>query len=62
MIARFEWVDAKSVEEAIAALAREEGDIGHSPLAKAGGVDVLDRLKEGLDTPGRLVNLRTVPG
>jgi xanthine dehydrogenase YagS FAD-binding subunit len=29
---------------------------------KAGGVDLMDRLKEGLDAPSRLVNLRTIPG
>jgi len=55
MIPRFEWIDARSVEEAIAHL-----DGGS--LAKAGGVDVIDRLKEGLDAPRRLVNLRGIPG
>ncbi len=55
MIARFEWSDARSLDEALSLL---EG----RSMVKAGGVDLLDRLKEGLDSPSRLVNLRTVPG
>jgi xanthine dehydrogenase YagS FAD-binding subunit len=31
-------------------------------LLKAGGVDVLDRLKEGLDSPERIVSIAHVPG
>jgi xanthine dehydrogenase YagS FAD-binding subunit len=31
-------------------------------LVKAGGVDVKDRLKEGLDSPALLVNIRNIPG
>ena len=55
MIARFEWSDARSVQDALAQL---EG----KAVVKAGGVDLIDRLKEGLDSPSRLVNLRTIPG
>ena len=55
MIARFEWSDARSVHDALAQL---DG----KALVKAGGVDLIDRLKEGLDSPSRLVNLRTIPG
>jgi xanthine dehydrogenase YagS FAD-binding subunit len=55
MIARFEWSDARSLDEAFSLL---EG----KSMVKAGGVDLMDRLKEGLDSPSRLVNLRTVPG
>jgi len=51
----FEWVNATTVDEAI-------GQLGAASLLKAGGVDVLDRLKEGLDAPPRLVNIRTVKG
>lgn len=51
----FEWVNATSVDEAI-------GQLGGSTLLKAGGVDVLDRLKEGLDAPKRLVNIRNIKG
>lgn len=51
----FEWTNATTVEEALGAL-------GGNAMLKAGGVDVLDRLKEGLDAPGRLVNIRNVKG
>ncbi len=62
MIARFEWQDPKSLAEALAALAPEPGESAGAALLKAGGVDVIDRLKEGLDSPKRLVNLRNIPG
>lgn len=52
----FEWSDAVSLADAVAQLGRP------ATVAKAGGVDLLDRLKEGLDAPARLVNLRTIPG
>ena len=31
-------------------------------LLKAGGVDVLDRLKEGLDSPARIISISHIPG
>ena len=55
MIARFEWTNARSVDDAIAQL-------NDKALPKAGGVDLIDRMKEGLDTPSRLVNIRSIPG
>lgn len=55
MMNRFEWVDATSVAEAIAML---DG----KAAVKAGGVDLLDRMKEGLEAPPRLVNIRNVKG
>jgi xanthine dehydrogenase YagS FAD-binding subunit len=55
MIASFQWQDARTVEEAIAQL---DG----KTMVKAGGIDVMDRLKEGLDSPAKLVNIRTIPG
>ncbi len=58
-ISAFEWLDPKSLDEALAAL---DPDSSGKAMLKAGGVDVIDRLKEGLDAPSRLVNLRTVPG
>jgi xanthine dehydrogenase YagS FAD-binding subunit len=51
----FEWTQAASLDEAIAQL-------GPGVMVKAGGVDLLDRLKEGLDAPKRLVNLRGIGG
>lgn len=52
---RFEWAEALSVGEAVAQLN------GRSTV-KAGGIDLLDRLKEGLDAPERLVNIRNIKG
>jgi xanthine dehydrogenase YagS FAD-binding subunit len=48
----FEWVQPATVAEAIAALDKT----GAAPLA--GGVDLLDRMKERIDAPTRLVSLR----
>jgi xanthine dehydrogenase YagS FAD-binding subunit len=53
----FEYVIARSSEQALAALA-ERGD----GFAKGGGVDLLDRLKTGWTGAGALVHIRTVPG
>jgi xanthine dehydrogenase YagS FAD-binding subunit len=55
MIAKFQWQDAKSVQDAVAQL-------GPKVLVKAGGIDVIDRLKENIDAPTKLVNIRTIPG
>jgi xanthine dehydrogenase YagS FAD-binding subunit len=52
---RFEWTNARTVDEAIAQLRG-------SAVIKAGGVDLLDRLKEGLEAPERLVNIRNIRG
>jgi len=51
----FEWIDATSVEQAAALL--EDGNI-----AKGGGVDILDLMKEGILKPSRVVNLKTIEG
>src|SRR3982750_1178404 len=52
---RFEWTNARTVDEANAQLRG-------SAVIKAGGVDLLDRLKEGLEAPERLVNIRNIRG
>jgi xanthine dehydrogenase YagS FAD-binding subunit len=52
---RFAWSEARSVQDAIA-------QSGEGVLFKAGGVDVVDRLKEGLDHPKQLVNIRNIAG
>ncbi|EYF02957.1 FAD binding domain-containing protein [Chondromyces apiculatus] len=52
---RFAWVTPSTIEEAVGAL--EPG-----ALVKAGGIDLMDLLKEGLIAPQRLVNLRAVEG
>ncbi len=51
----FEWAEAKTVQEAI-------GSLGNGAVVKAGGLDVIDRLKEGLEEPKRLVNIRNLKG
>ena len=64
----FEWTDAASVEQALALVAGGGGSGvagppgGDKPIFKAGGVDVLDLLKEHLIAPPRLVNLRNLRG
>ena len=55
MIAKFQWQDSRSVPDAIAQL---DG----KTLVKAGGIDVIDRLKENIDAPAKLVNIRTIVG
>jgi xanthine dehydrogenase YagS FAD-binding subunit len=59
-ISSFEWVDAATVEQAASFLA--ESTEQHQVLAKAGGIDLLDLMKEGILAPARLVNLKTVRG
>ncbi len=55
MIANFEWTNARSIDDAISQL-------NEKAIIKAGGIDLMDRLKEGLDMPSRLVNIRTIAG
>lgn len=56
----FEWVDATSVEQAVQLLGDGAGN--GLVIAKAGGIDLLDLMKEGILAPARLVNLKTIPG
>jgi xanthine dehydrogenase YagS FAD-binding subunit len=56
----FEWVDATSIEQAAMLLA--EGDTNTPVVAKAGGMDLLDLMKEGLISPARVVNLKSISG
>ncbi len=69
---RFEWAKARSVGEAAGAAMTtvadamfdaHRSDAGRpADVLKAGGVDLLDLMKEGLLTPRRLINLRGVAG
>lgn len=54
-MSRLEWTNATSVAEAVAQMQA-------GAVAKAGGIDLADLLKERLIEPKRLVNLRTVRG
>lgn len=49
------WIEPRTLEQAVKEISTTR--IG-SILIKAGGTDVQDRLKEGLDQPERLLNLR----
>ncbi|HMK87916.1 MAG TPA: FAD binding domain-containing protein [Steroidobacteraceae bacterium] len=68
---RFSWLSARSVAEAAAAasatvaaaMARPGGaERADGAMVKAGGIDVLDLLKEGLFAPATLVSLTGLPG
>ena len=52
---RFEWVNANTVEQALASATDESA-------FKAGGVDLLDLMKDGIANPSRLVNIRQISG
>ena len=52
---RFEWVNANTVDQALASVTDESA-------FKAGGVDLLDLMKDGIASPTRLVNIRQISG
>jgi xanthine dehydrogenase YagS FAD-binding subunit len=52
---RFEWVDATSVDQALAAVTSDS-------VFKAGGIDLLDLMKDDISAPKRLVNIRNIQG
>src|SRR5581483_11068717 len=51
----FEWADATSVEEIFQLTVK-------GSVIKAGGVDLVDLMKEGISQPTRIVNIRRIPG
>jgi xanthine dehydrogenase YagS FAD-binding subunit len=67
----FEWSQAQTVADAARAATATAADAmlpgaggrlsDQAVVVKAGGIDLLDLMKEGLMTPRRLVNLRGVP-
>jgi xanthine dehydrogenase YagS FAD-binding subunit len=68
---RFEWASARSAAEGAAAasttvaeamLAIPGGAPGEAMVLKAGGIDLLDLMKEGLLAPRRLIDLRAIAG
>ena len=54
----FEWIDATSVQQAAALL--EQSTPERPVLAKAGGLDLLDLMKEGIVAPARVINLQGI--
>ncbi|MBX9666719.1 MAG: FAD binding domain-containing protein [Candidatus Obscuribacterales bacterium] len=63
---RFEWVDAKSAQEAVKLTDSSAADLmggkntSAGSVIKAGGIDLLDLLKERVLPATRLVNVRTI--
>ncbi|MDY6944167.1 MAG: FAD binding domain-containing protein [Pseudomonadota bacterium] len=53
-----QWVDATSVDEAALLLAETSAQA--PVVAKAGGMDLLDLMKEGIVQPARVVNLKRI--
>ena len=49
-----QWIDARSVEEAVVLLSTS------GTVAKAGGLDLLDLMKEGIVAPARIINLQRI--
>jgi xanthine dehydrogenase YagS FAD-binding subunit len=50
---RFSFVDCSTVDQALA-------ELNDGAMIKAGGIDLLDLMKEGIVTPTKLVNIRNV--
>jgi xanthine dehydrogenase YagS FAD-binding subunit len=50
---KFAFVDCSTVDEAF-------GQLGQGVVVKAGGIDLLDLMKEGIVTPTKLVNIRNI--
>lgn len=53
-----QWIDARSVEEAVTLLSAPGAN--GATIAKAGGLDLLDLMKEGIVAPARIVNLQRI--
>lgn len=63
----FDWLAPQTVAEAADAASTTTADAmkgtsDDGSILKAGGIDLLDLMKEGLVAPRRIVNLRQVPG
>jgi xanthine dehydrogenase YagS FAD-binding subunit len=50
---KFAFVDCKTVDEAL-------GQLGDGATVKAGGIDLLDLMKDGIISPPKLVNIRNI--
>jgi xanthine dehydrogenase YagS FAD-binding subunit len=60
----FEWSSPASVEEAVKMLAVTDtaADLDDNPRPMAGGQDLLTTMKDYITRPGRVVNLKSIPG
>lgn len=65
---KFSWYEAKSVEDAVGKVNKTASDIlgkkqdGSSVVFKAGGIDLMDLMKEGLVNPSTIVSVKSIPG
>ncbi len=65
---KFSWYEAKSVEDALENVNATSSDIlakkpeNSTVIFKAGGIDLLDLMKEGLVNPGAIINIKKIPG
>jgi len=65
---RFQWAAARTLEEAQEQVNATTSDVvtkrakGKSSILKAGGVDLLDLMKEGLATPDKVISITSIPG
>lgn len=65
---KFSWYEAKSIEDAISKVDATASDLfvtypdQPATIFKAGGIDVLDLMKEGLIKPSALVSVKKIPG
>ncbi len=65
---KFSWYEAKSVDDAVKKVNSTASDIlgkspnGSSVVFKAGGIDLLDLMKEGLVNPSTIVSVKNIPG
>src|ERR1700730_1433161 len=50
---KFAFVDTRTVDEAL-------GQLGDGAVVKAGGIDLLDLMKEDIISPPKLVNIRNI--
>lgn len=65
---KFSWYEAKSVDDALNKVNATASDIlgkqpnGSSVIFKAGGIDLIDLMKEGLVNPSTIVSIKKIPG
>ena len=65
---KFSWYEAKSIDEAVQKVNATASDLfamqkdGTSVVFKAGGIDLLDLMKEGLISPSAIVSVKKIPG
>src|ERR1017187_4983598 len=52
---RFSFVDCTSVNDAL-------DQMNHGAIVKAGGIDLLDLMKDGIVAPSTLINIRQIKG